>query len=125
VIRHPSGIEPHQLAENMGYHLGSAFVALWNGNLDTALDHLTRYDNQRAPLPAVHEHVFRMQTGSYRVIFSRPSPWCEPVRFAMAAICNMCASEHYSEKLRLCTRAIMSVKTAIEDDKCVGRGLEP
>jgi hypothetical protein len=58
------------------------------------------------------------------MIFNRPSPWCESVRYAMAAICDLCASESIAERARLTERAIMCVKTAIEDDKCMGRQLE-
>jgi hypothetical protein len=109
----------------MGYHLGSAFVALWEGRLETALEHLERQDKQYAPMPFLPGHAFRSNTESFRVIFNRPSPWCEPVRYAMAAICNMCASERFGEKARLAKQAIQCVRQAIEDDKCMGRGLEP
>lgn len=124
-MKHPSGIEAYQLAEYMGYHLGSAFVALWEGRLEAALDHLKLSDKQTAPLPGVQGHLFRLHTERFRVIFNRPSPWCEAVRFAMAAICNMCASEHFGEQARISVQAILSVETAIADEKCVGRGQEP
>lgn len=124
-MKHPSGIESQQIAEHMGYHVGTAFVALWEGRLEEALEHLTRHDAQRAPLPGLPPHLFRAHTTDLKVIFNRPSVWCEPVRFAMAAICNMCAAEQFGERCRLTERAIMCIKTAIEDDKCIGRGQEP
>jgi hypothetical protein len=124
-VNHPCGIKPEQIAEHMGYHVGTAFVALWEGRLEEALHHLKRHDAQRAPLPGLPAHLFRAHTLDYRIIFNRPSPWCEPVRFAIAAICNMCAAEQFSERSRLTERAIMSIETAIADEKCMGRGMEP
>lgn len=118
------GVSAHDFAEHMGYHLGSAFVALWNDDLDAALEHLEKQDKQYAPMPFLPGAAFRCRTEGYRVIFGRPSPWCEPVRYAMAAICNMCASEHFGEKARLAKRAIESVKTAIQDKQHMGRQLE-
>lgn len=120
-----NGVSSEEFAEHMGYHLGSAFMALWHGKLDVALKHLEANDLQRAPLPGLPGHLFRARTTDMRKVFSRPSPWCEPVRFALAAICNMCASEHFGERARISVQAIQCVRTAIDDDKCMGRGLEP
>lgn len=123
-MKHPSGFEAIQFAEYMGFNLGSAFVALWKDDLEPALASLERYYEQRGPLPQVEVYAFREATNKYRAVFNRPCPWCESIRFAMAIICDLCASPSFGERGRLCERAIMCVKTAIADNECRGRGME-
>jgi hypothetical protein len=124
-VDHPSGVQAVEIAEYMGFNLGTAFVALWEGELEKALTHLQRLDRQPYPLPHVGPMTFREIMAVRRHVFNRPSPWCEPVRYAMAALCNMCASEHFGEKARISKQVIGCVETAIADEKCMGRAMEP
>jgi hypothetical protein len=57
-------------------------------------------------------------------VFNRPSPWCESVRYAMAAICDLCANPLLAERSRLTLRIVQCVQTAIDDQNCMGRQLE-
>jgi hypothetical protein len=123
-VDHPSGVQAVEIAEYMGFNLGTAFVALWEGELEKALTHLQRLDRQPYPLPRVGPMTFREIMSARRHVFNRPSPWCEPVRYAMAALCDLGANPDIKEASRLTARAIQCIKTAIEDDKCMGRGLE-
>jgi hypothetical protein len=124
-VDHPSGVKAVEIAEYLGFNLGAAFVALWDGELEKALFHLERYDNQRQPCPRVGPMMFREIMLPRKRIFNRPSPWCEPVRHALACICDLGASPDIKDASRITGRAIQCIKTAIEDDKCIGRGQEP
>jgi hypothetical protein len=126
------------IAECMPFNLGVAFVHLWRSKLESekptecltmALTHLKRFDQQRGPMPMMLGHAFNELVLPNRTIFNRPSPWCECVRYAMAAICDMCAHPEIRERSRLSLRAIQCVETALSDElsNCqeYGRGLEP
>jgi hypothetical protein len=125
MIEHPSGNKCNEIAEYMGFNLGTAFTALWDGELEKARLHLQRAYEQRAPWPQVMGHSFREIMADRRHIFNRPSPWCESVRYALAAICDACTNPQVVESERLIARAIQCVETAIADENCVGRGQEP
>jgi hypothetical protein len=131
---HPSGVECIEIAEYMGFNLGNAFKYLWRAGLKVdcledlkkALWYLQRYDEQRQPAPRISGFDFREIMFTRRHVFSRPSPWCESIRYALAAICDLCANPEIAEASRLTKRAISCVETAIEDERCyMGRGLEP
>lgn len=131
--KHPSGVECIEIAEYMGFNLGNAFKYLWRGGLKNtsavedyrkAMWYLRRYDEQRGPLPQVQPSVFREIMGNRRRIFNRPSPWCESVRFALGAICDLSTNPTLGERSRLTLRAIQCVETAITDEECLGRGQE-
>jgi hypothetical protein len=124
-VKHPCGVEAVEIAEYMGFNLGTAFVALWEGRLAVALQHLERFDKQANPVPRIGPSFFREVMAVKKPIFNRPSPWCESVRFAMACICDLCANPEIKEACRLTARAIQCVKTAIDDDECMGRAMEP
>jgi hypothetical protein len=123
-VEHPSGVKVDDIAEYMGFNLGTAFVALWEGELERALHYIERYDSQRGPIPHMPGCEFRAVIDSRKMIFNRPSPWCESVRYAMAAICDLCANHIIVERSRLTLRIIQCVKTAIDDQECMGRQLE-
>ena len=121
----------HDIAEKMGYNLGLAFTHLWLSgfdkcleNLKDALFYLERADKQTHPIPHVTGEAFREHMADRKMIFNRPSPWCESVRYAMAAICDMCSNPAIAESSRLSLRAIQCVKTAIDDENCLGRAME-
>lgn len=127
-------VECVEIAEYMGFHLGSAFTLLWEGGFDgrnaeasyeKALDHLKRSYTQRAPWPQLQGHSFREIMQNRRHIFNRPSPWCESVRYALAAICDACANPEVRDSERIIRRAIQCVETALADERCMGRGMEP
>lgn len=121
---HPSGVKVEEVAEYMCFNLGTAFVALWEGQLERALEYVERYDHQRGPIPHMSGIEFRAVVEHKKAIFNRPSPWCESVRYAMAAICDLCANHILVERSRLTLRIIDCVKTAIADENCMGRQLE-
>lgn len=123
-MKHPSGVECVEIAEYMGFNLGTAFTALWHDDLAKALLHLERHDHQPHPIPRVCPAMFREVMATRREVFNRPSPWCEPVRHAMAAVCDLAAQPEIKEACRLTAKAVMCVKTAIDDDNCIGRGQE-
>ena len=80
------------------------------------LGHLKRFDQQRGPLPTMLGHTFNEIVRPHRGIFHRPSPWCECVRYAMAAICDICGRPEIRESSRLSLRAIQCVETALGDE---------
>ena len=104
---HPSGVECIEIAEYMGFNIGNAFKYLWRGGLKKttsavedyrkALWYLRRADEQRAPWPQVSGPAFREIMEARRQIFNRPSSWCESVRYALAAICDLCANPDVRE----------------------------
>jgi hypothetical protein len=57
---HPSGVKADDIAEYMGFNLGMAFTALWEGELERARHYVERYDSQRGPLPHVPGYDFRL-----------------------------------------------------------------
>lgn len=130
---HPSGVECIEIAEYMGFNLGNAFKYLWRcglkdssvQDLEKALWYVRRFDAQRHPVPQVSGLAFREIMETRRQIFNRPSPWCESVRHALAAICDLCANPEIRESSRLTLKIIRCVEQAIEDERCLGRGQEP
>jgi hypothetical protein len=132
--KHPSGVECIEIAEYMGFNLGNAFKYLWRGGLkdgdatqdyEKALWYLRRFDEQMQPAPHTAPAVFREIMATRRKVFNRPSPWCESIRFALAAMCDLCCNPEVAESERLTGRAIRCVETALADERCLGRGIEP
>lgn len=132
--KHPSGVECIEIAEYMGFNLGNAFKYLWRGGLknssasqdyEKALWYLRRFDEQRGPVPQVDSAGFREIMSVRRHVFNRPSPWCESIRFALAAICDVCSTDNIAERSRLVLRSIQCVEQAISDEQCYGRGQQP
>jgi hypothetical protein len=131
---HPCGVRCFEIAEYMPFNLGSAFALLWHGgmrqddatgDLQMALEFLHRFENQRYPIPSMPPMHFRTMMMGKRGIFNRPSPWCESVRHALAAMCDICSSDEIREKCRLTVKAIACVKQALEDERCLGRAMTP
>lgn len=136
---HPSGVECIEVMEHMTCNLGNAFKYGWRyydkgdpvENLkkmlwyvDRSLNHDTGYLLHMDSMAASH---FRLEVmdARRRRIFDRPSPWCEPVRHAMAAICDLHTGKSVDERLRLYDKIQKCIRTAIDDEQCMGRGLEP
>ena len=134
---HPSGVECIEIIEHMTFNLGNAMKYLWRGglkntdatqDLEKALWYLRRsFENDTAFLTVIGPAAmhFREIMADRKHIFNRPSPWCEPIRNAIAAICDIHAGRDVRERIRLTERAIMCVETAIADERCMGRGMEP
>jgi hypothetical protein len=131
---HPSGVECGEISWQMTPALCQAFQYGWRyyEKEDAAKDlrKMLFYVNKEreAPMmylmdnPEYREH-FRKLMATRGHVFNRPSPWCESVRHAMAALCNYhCASEP-AERDRLLARAAQCLETAIADEECIGRGL--
>jgi hypothetical protein len=135
---HPSGVECIEINEHMTANLAAAFKYGWRygdkgdpvENLEKMLWYVRRsVDHDNAYLlanPLFHE-FFRTEvmTPERRRAFSRPSPWCEPVRHAMAAICDIHCTRQITERIRLYDKTIACIETAIKDEQCLGRGMEP
>jgi hypothetical protein len=131
---HPSGIQPIEIAEHMTLCLGTAFIYGWRYNQKgTPLEDLRKMrwfmvrqqDHDAGAAYHSAEH-FALVTVDKRKVFDRPSPWCEPVRHALAALCNWHATNYAPERDRLLKRAIQCVDTAIQDECCYdGRALQP
>ncbi len=133
---HPSGVECVEIIEHMTFNLGNAVKYLWRGGLkvsdptqdyEKALWYLRRsHENDTAFLQAGQAAMhFESVMFTRKHIFNRPSPWCEPIRNAIAAICDMHTGRDVRDRIRLSDRAIMCVETAIADEGCMGRGMEP
>jgi hypothetical protein len=133
---HPSGVECGEISWQMTAALCQAFQYGWRyyekGDPAKDLRKMLFYVRKEQDQPmhflvACREYRdhFRAVMASRGHVFNRPSPWCESVRHAMAAICNYHCSESADERDRLLRRAVQCLETAITDEECVGRGLEP
>lgn len=135
---HPSGIQPIEIAEHMTLNMGTAFIYGWRYNqkgtpaedLKKMLWFLRRQQTFRGPSLVsghVFQRIFREDVMEPRKhIFNRPSPWCEPVRHALAGMCDWHTSTSEGERDILLKRVIRCVETAIEDECCFdGRSLQP
>ena len=135
---HPCGFQPVEIAEHMTLTMGTAFIYGWRYNMKgTPLEDLRKMrwwllrqkEHGRAlPRPdATSARLFREDVmPSRKHAFNRPSPWCEPVRLALACLCDWHAASSDAECDRLLTKAIQCIDTAITDECCFdGRGLQP
>lgn len=136
---HPSGIQPIEIAEHMTLCLGTAFIYGWRYNMKgTPLEDLRkmrwfmlRQKDHAAYRPTVSRPVlpFDFADGIMeprKHVFNRPSPWCEPVRHALSALCDWHRALSDEECDRLLDRAIKCIETAIADESCIdGRGQQP
>ncbi len=115
---HPSGVECIEICEHMTFNLGNAFKYGWRyydkgdpiENLQKMLWYARRsLDQDTAYLlageggPTFYFRT-RVMDSRRRRIFDRPSPWCEPVRHAMAAICDLHSGRLVTERLDLYTK---------------------
>ncbi|HLP67795.1 MAG TPA: hypothetical protein VK181_09775 [Rhizobium sp.] len=135
---HPSGIQPVEIAEHMVLTLGTAFIYGWRYNMKgTPLEDLRKMrwwllrqqeHNAQLPWPSASQAgYFRGEVmPSRKHAFNRPSPWCEPVRHALAALCDWHSTESITERGRLLSKAIQCIDTAIADECCFdGRSMQP
>jgi hypothetical protein len=98
---HPSGVECIEIMEHMTANLANAFKYGWRGGLKIE-------ENNRG-----------------RRVFARPSPWCEPIRTALSYMVDIHCTTSFGEGARLNEQAIKCMKTALADQRCMGRGMEP
>jgi hypothetical protein len=135
-VKHPCGVECIEIVEHMTFNLGTALALLWNAgdygrpaekDLEQALWHLQRSNDHDTAFLLAGQAAMHFQSvmRGRKMIFNRPSPWCEAIRNAIAAICDMHAGRTIRERIRLTDRATMCIKQAIEDERCLGRGQEP
>lgn len=126
---HPSGVECGEISWQMTAALCQAFQYGWryHEKEDPAKDlrKMLFYINKerQAPMlflvdqPAYREH-FAAVMADRRHVFNRPSPWCEPVRHAMATICEYHRTANPGERDRLLAKAARCIETAIGDEDC-------
>jgi hypothetical protein len=134
---HPSGVECIEINEHMTANLAAAFKYGWRyyekgdpvENLRKMLWYVRRSFQHDASFLFSPEHAayFRqdVMTPQRRRIFDRPSPWCEPVRHAMAGICDLHSGANVAERIRIYDKIIKCLGTAIDDEQCMGRAFEP
>lgn len=121
---HPSGVECIEIMEHMTCNLGNAFKYGWRyqekgdpiENLQRMLWYLKRSEERDLP-HMFHPYFFRtdVMTPHRMRAFSRPSPWAEPVRVSLAALCDMHCQERVSERIRLTDKIRQCVGVAIDD----------
>lgn len=133
---HPSGIECIEVIEHMTFNLGNACKYLWRGGLK-ASDPTEDYRKALwyAQRSLEHDTAFLfggaasmhfLEVMSTRTkIFARPSPWCEPVRHAIASICDLHSNRPVTQRIDLYDKLFKCIRQAIDDQNCMGRGLEP
>jgi len=133
---HPSGVECGEISWEMTATLCQAFQYGWRyyekGDPAKDLRKMLFYVRREQKAPTFflldspgYRHHFREVMATRKHVFSRPSPWCESVRHAMAAICDYHCAETQLERERLLNKAVQCLETAISDEECMGRGLEP
>lgn len=131
---HPSGIQPIEIAEHMTLCLGTAFIYGWRYYLKgTPLEDLRKMlwflkrQKDGTELPTAYcPATFSEVMATRRHAFTRPSPWCEPVRRALALLCDWHVSLSMIERDRLLQQAIDCTELAIADESCIdGRGQQP
>lgn len=128
---HPSGVECGEISWQMTAALCQAFQYGWRyyekENPAQDLRKMLFYvrKEQEAPMLFLldrhdyREH-FRALMAERKHVFYRPSPWCESVRHAMAAICGYHCADHQVDRDRLLKKAAMCLETAIADEDCAG-----
>jgi hypothetical protein len=133
---HPSGVECGEISWQMTAALCQAFQYGWRyyekGDPAKDLRKMLFYVNKERQAsmiflvdqPAYREH-FREIMATRQRVFNRPSPWCESVRHAMAAICDYHCAADPAERDRLLAKAVRCLEQAITDEECLGRGMEP
>lgn len=138
---HPSGVESIEIAEHMSFNLGGAFQRGWSYHKGNALDNLKnmlRHVEREIARLATHDYSdwlhsdpgfrrdFQALMAERGHAFNRPSPWCEPVRHALAAICDYYCQASPTERDRLLAKVKRCLQTAIEDECCFdGRAMQP
>jgi hypothetical protein len=135
---HPSGVECGEISWQMTAALCQAFQYGWryHEKADPAQDlrKMLFYVNKERQAPMhflvgcrEYRDHFREIMATRQHVFKRPSPWCESVRHAMAAICDYHCTAHPDERDRLLHKAAQCLEVAIEDEECLnyGRGIEP
>jgi len=121
---HPSGVECGEISWQMTAALCQAFQYGWRyhekgdpvKDLNKMLFYV-RYERKNPLSLLVGQPLFRAHFREVMVnrrhVFNRPSPWCEPVRHAMAALCDYHCAESTGERDRLLDRAEKCILTAI------------
>jgi hypothetical protein len=123
---HPSGVECIEIMEHMTCNLGNAFKYGWRyqekgdpvENLKKMLWYLKRAEEHDTPHLFTEHHAlfFRKEVMHPRLrVFQRPSPWAEPVRVALAALCDMHAGADIVERVQLTDKIRKCIGTAIDD----------
>lgn len=138
---HPSGVECIEIVEHMGFNLGNAFKYGWRytskGDPTENLQKMVWYLDREIARQREHgysdwlhsdpgaRNSFEEVMSTRKAIFNRPSPWCESVRHALAAICEYHRTSSESERWRLLDKAKRCVAQAIDDEGCArwGSGL--
>jgi hypothetical protein len=136
---HPSGVECIEIMEHMTANLANAFKYGWRGGLkiedatqdyEKCLWYLIREYERKPILGRTQREVdhFRRvmsENNRGRRVFARPSPWCEPIRTALSYMVDIHCTTSFGEGARLNEQAIKCMKTALADQRCMGRGMEP
>lgn len=136
---HPSGVECIEIVEHMTFNLGNATKYVWRGGLKAA-DAIEDYEKalwyvrrefERSPafVPTNRQVDFfrnaMLEGGRARRVLQRPSPWCEPVRRTVSYLIDIHCTVDLQESARLHERAIQCLTTALADERCLGRGMQP
>ena len=128
---HPSGVECGEISWHMTAALCQAFQYGWRyhekGDPAKDLKKMLFYVRKEADQPmlflvdqAAYREHFATIMEPRKTIFNRPSPWCESVRHAMAAICEYHRTANPGERKRLLDKAERCLLTAIADEECLG-----
>lgn len=128
---HPSGVECGEISWQMTPALCQAFQYGWRyyekGDPAKDLRKMLFYVRKEADQPMhflVANFEYRRHFAAVmeprKHIFNRPSPWCEPVRHAMAAICEYHRTGNEGERARLLDKAARCLEQAISDEDCSG-----
>lgn len=136
---HPSGVECIEVVERMTFNLGNCCKYLWRGGLkvsDATQDYekalwyaIRSYENDQAWLfggqAAMEFNRFMLEDGRASRILARPSPWCEPIRKAVSYTFDLHGGRVVGERIQIYDRLQACIRTAIADERCLGRGMEP
>lgn len=132
---HPSGVECGEISWQMTPALCQAFQYGWRyyEKEDAAKDlrKMLFYVLKELEAPMhflvgcreYRDHFRDEVMATRQHVFNRPSPWCESVRHAMAAICDYHCAAEAAERDRLLIKAGRCLQTAIADEECIGRSL--
>ena len=123
---HPSGVECIEIMEHMTCNLGNAFKYGWRyqekgdpiENLRKMLWYLDRSEKHDTNVLFTPErgHWFHREVFLPRQhAFKRPSPWAEPVRVSLSALCEMHMGAGVAYRIVLTDRIRKCIGVAISD----------
>jgi hypothetical protein len=124
---HPSGVECIEIMEHMTCNLGNAFKYGWRyqekgdpiENLRKMLWYLDRSEAHDTNVLFTPERGawFRKEVMGPRAakVFARPSPWAEPIRMALIALCEMHMGAGVAYRIVLTDRIRKCIGVAIGD----------